>query len=391
MEIVIAHPFDPMNLREGGSIRYASLLVEELLTKGHRVTLFGVQLGKHRCYKPGLNFIPVTSGSDGMFRFTFSLMSKLPFLAIPERAIIHAFRIDFLFPFVFWKPGHVKVLTSDKPDEWMRRQHPFVYRFGGRLVRQRIESFVMKRVNYLITDKRTLNYYLGRYPWLANKHLTQGTGVNLDKFKPLDKKSVRRTYEVAQDDRVVLFLGRLARIKNIELLMDSFKIIEDRIPNALLMIAGRGDPAYEAVLKQHARGLGLQRVRYTGEIHPDKVPEIINCADVVALTSHIEGSPNVVKESIACGVPVVATNVGDISEHLHNERLGRVVDRHPFAIAESLAYYLNGSSDQRREIVEECMKHRESYSIKNVVEKILEVYETLYESSSRLAQTYHRA
>jgi len=94
---------------------------------------------------------------------------------------------------------------------------------------------------------------------------------------------------------------------------------------------------------------------FLGEINPLLIPEIINCADVLVLTSHIEGSPNVVRESIACGVPVVTTDVGDVKTVITSEKLGLVVKPDLNEIANSIIFYLDAPSDFKNIIRNECM------------------------------------
>jgi glycosyltransferase involved in cell wall biosynthesis len=374
MEVVIAHPFDPMNLREGGSIRYAWQLVQQLLLQGKKIHLLGVQLGKTRFEHPDVNFVPLVRGSDRWYFFHLNLMRKIPALSLPKNSIIHVMRPDFMFPFVFHKLRNPKVLTSDKPDEWMRREHPVIYRFGGRLVRDRMELHVMKNINHLITDVQSIKYYLNRYPWISKRFTIHQQGIDLDKFKPMDRAKLRKKYDISDLEKVVLFVGRIARVKNIELLLHSFSEVEKRVSNALLIIAGRGESAYVNSLRALAEELGIKKVRFLGEVHPDLVPEIYNCADVLVLTSVIEGGPYVIPEAIACGTPVVSTDVGNVRERLVNNFVGRVVKSDPASIADVISEYLLASDPMRERIRLECLKARESFSMFHFGDLLTEVY-----------------
>jgi glycosyltransferase involved in cell wall biosynthesis len=110
-------------------------------------------------------------------------------------------------------------------------------------------------------------------------------GVDLSRFKPLDKKSLKKKFSFSEDKSVVLFLADPSR------------------ESKYFYLAKR---AYQLIDPVKAE---LQ-VRFN--IPPDKIPLIINAADVILLTSIWEGSPNVVKEAMACNCPVVATDVGDV-------------------------------------------------------------------------------
>jgi glycosyltransferase involved in cell wall biosynthesis len=70
------------------------------------------------------------------------------------------------------------------------------------------------------------------------------------------------------------------------------------------------------------------------------LPIVFNASDCFLMTSDSEGSPNVVKESIACGLPVVSVDVGDVRERLRNVRPSTIVSRDPEAIGKALAEIL---------------------------------------------------
>jgi len=117
-------------------------------------------------------------------------------------------------------------------------------------------------------------------------------GVDLSLFTPVDHGELKEKFNFPKNKIVILFLANPERpVKNYQLAEDAINIIGSEY-------------------------LSLQ-VRYglTQKI----VPEILNAADIVLLTSKWEGSPNIVKEAMACNVPVVATDVGDIRWLFGNE------------------------------------------------------------------------
>src|SRR5262249_45941379 len=90
-----------------------------------------------------------------------------------------------------------------------------------------------------------------------------------------------------------------------------------------------------------------------GVRHED-VPTWLNAADVLLLTSHHEGSPNVIKEALACNLPIVSVDVGDVRERIDGVHGCYLADPAPSALASalSLALALDGRSDGRRRVAE---------------------------------------
>jgi len=106
---------------------------------------------------------------------------------------------------------------------------------------------------------------------------------------------------------------------------------------------------------------------------PDKVSLVMNACDAELLTSYIEGSPNVVKEAMACNLPVVAVNTGDVAELLVGVEGCRICPRTPEALAEGvLAVLAEGRRSNGREALQ-----RKRLDLVSVAERIRGVYENV--------------
>ncbi|THB69419.1 MAG: glycosyltransferase family 4 protein [Gammaproteobacteria bacterium] len=181
-------------------------------------------------------------------------------------------------------------------------------------------------------------------------------GVNADKISVL-RNGVDNTifYQLAEDERedlkqklnmlglTVLAVGNLSKVKGFDLLLDAIAKLSD----VKLVIVGEGEE--KETLKRKADALNLyKRVKFVTNINQNELCEYYNAADVLALSSVREGMPNVVLESIACGTPVVATNVGGVSEVL-NENCGIIIQNRDLnelvaAIKETLGGKFNRNS-----------------------------------------------
>lgn len=137
--------------------------------------------------------------------------------------------------------------------------------------------------------------------------------------------------------RVVLYCGRIERAKGVMDLITAFSSIASRAPDLSLVLLGEGRAMAEA--KAMAEPLG-GRIGFLGARPLAEVPQWMAASTLVTLPSHAEGSPNVIREALACGRPVVATSVGGIPELLTTTKVGElgamVPARDPVALGEAL-------------------------------------------------------
>ena len=137
-------------------------------------------------------------------------------------------------------------------------------------------------------------------------------GFDCDRFCPAaDQRNLLRTkLGLATDAFVVGHLGRYHPVKDHSCLLQAFAHISDSIPNACLVMAGANVCAENTKLRQEIEALGLSRnAHLLGR--QDNVPKLINGFDILVNSSRSEAFPNVLGEAMACGIPCVATDVGD--------------------------------------------------------------------------------
>lgn len=154
----------------------------------------------------------------------------------------------------------------------------------------------------------------------ADKITVLRNGVDNNVFKPADdaeRIDLRKKLKI--ENTTLLAVGNLTQIKGFDLLLDAIAMLAE----INLIIIGEGEEKKN--LLQQASQLNIsKRVRFVSNISQNELREYYVAADLLALTSVREGMPNVVLESIACGTPVVATDVGGVSEVL-TENCGIII------------------------------------------------------------------
>ncbi len=378
MNIVIAYNYDPSNLRCGGGITYVHNLLKSLLSRGLNITLFGVKLSKNQTFThPNLEFISILEGTDNWWKFLIKLYSTLRSDRFPDYYVIHTHHPLVMYPFVRFLPDNPKVCTFHGVTlDWVRVNYPHFYSLVKHFY-SRIEERMINNVDIITTAGNYPKQGLEkRYPNLNldKKLITLPSGVDLSKFKPIDKSKLRKKYGIDKFDNIILFAGRLSEQKNLPLLLKSFSLVESKLENSLLVIVGRGEK--ETEIKRLSSELNTRNILFIGEVRDYQVPELLNCADVVALTSWYEASPTIVKEALACGVPVVTTNVGDVHEIITNPLLGTIVDRYDEKLfAEALIKTIETVKAKPEEVRERCREVAlERFSFEVIAEKFIEIY-----------------
>ncbi len=173
-------------------------------------------------------------------------------------------------------------------------------------------------------------------------------GVDTSVFKPMDKAICRQKFGFDPDEKLILFAGAFDnKVKNPELAMEAVA----KIPDARLL-----------ELKGYNR---------------TQVAELMNAVDVCLMTSHTEGSPQFVKEAMACNCPVVSVNVGDVEELLQGVEHCEIVERETDEIAKSVSELLNLN---QRSSGSEKLKYSGLESL-YVVDKIKSLYQNIIENA----------
>jgi teichuronic acid biosynthesis glycosyltransferase TuaC len=204
----------------------------------------------------------------------------------------------------------------------------------------------------------------------ATKTRTVISGADPKVFHVRDREVARAKLGIAPSAEAVVFIGCMDLKKGLHELVDAAASLQPKRPNLHVYLVGDGHdaPLVESAISAHNAG---------GFIHMipgcdfDQVAVWMAAANLITLPSYMEGCPNVVLEALACGRPVVATNVGGIPE-IMSDACGRLV---PPRDARALAQALNSVLDSQWDAASIAAHWSRSWSV--VADELLDALQTI--------------
>jgi len=189
--------------------------------------------------------------------------------------------------------------------------------------------------------------------------------VDLDKFKPLDKQGCRKKLGL-EDKFTVLFVGRMIKVKGVELLLEAAASFSEDVD---FIFIGEG-PLSEKVRE---RSSVLNNIKFLGNVDNKDMPNYYNAADLLVVPSAYEELfGRVAIEALACGLPVVASNKGSLPEII-NPRVGKVVEPEEGKILEAIEYFYE-NQEELIKMKNFCREYAVNNFSENNAEVILKAY-----------------
>ena len=169
-------------------------------------------------------------------------------------------------------------------------------------------------------------------------------GVDMQIFKPMPKGEMRKELNLPRDKKLVVFVGEHDRpLKRFDIVEEAVKILQQKIPDAELVVVSKKPFAV--------------------------VPKYMNACDVLVLASNSEGSPMVIKEAMACNLPIVSVPVGDVPEVIHGTDGCYICSQDPQDVAHKLELAL---SREKRTNGRENIAHLEKDAIGRRIKAVYE-------------------
>lgn len=238
-------------------------------------------------------------------------------------------------------------------------------------------KFLLKQANRIIV---TQSKYIDSSPYLnryRNEIKVVPIGVDVNKFKPI---------KVDKNENTIFFLSVLDKFhkyKGLDYLLNALKIVRRDICDVKLIIGGKGE-----LINRYRRIVELldlkNNVEFHGFIPNEKIVEYYNKCSIFVLpsiSSAQEGFGIVLLEALACGTPIVSTDIVGVAEDVKENNAGIIVPpRNPDALADAIIYLLE-NKDLARKMGENGRRLvEEKYTWKRIAEMTEKIYEEVIES-----------
>lgn len=169
-----------------------------------------------------------------------------------------------------------------------------------------------------------------------NKIRVVGNGIDIKKFYPLDKMEMREKFNIPANVKVLISVGGLVDRKGFHRVIDVLPKLVAKYPDLIYLIVGgaSAEGNIQKQLEEQVSRLKLEKnVRFLGTYSSEKLKEPLSAADLFVLATANEGWANVFLEAMACGLPVITTDVGGNKEVVCDSNFGTIT---PFGNSESL-------------------------------------------------------
>lgn len=238
---------------------------------------------------------------------------------------------------------------------------------------------------------------LAQLQWLyktdTSKVVVIPPGVDIGHFYPIDPDEAKEFIGIPEEDRMLLFVGRIEPLKGVDILIEAIArmrssgVFRDR-KLCLSVIGGDPNASSEALSVEMARLQDLRNhhelgdlVTFLGKRSQDTLPYYYSAAEAVVMPSHYESFGMVALEAMACGTPVVASQVGGLAFLVQDGETGFTVPADsPAALAERLTQLIEDQPLRARMGLRAAEFARE-YSWEKIAVQIVDLYEQILEGA----------
>jgi len=357
---------------------------KELVRRGHAVTICTSSSAKGSASHEQIqNSNPAILDGIRVFYFPYSVSHKL-FYVTPQLVPYLKKKLD---TFDVAHLHDVRCFQSLATHHYARKSgFPYVLQLHGSylgtingsklkwLLDTAISYKVLRDSKRVIALTKTEAEYYGKKGIAAGAIDIVGNGVEFsENGGEIAKGRFREKAAIRDDQFIILYVGRIASSKGLDMLAEAFSVLKDRLGAATLVLVGQDHLGYESTLKKRVKALNIEdSTIFTGPISESDKIDAYEDADVF-VTPSFTGLPLTFLESCACGTPIVTTHNGDDIDWIDGN-VGYVVNYDKNDLAAAISNILLDDRT-RAEFKANCRKlAHEQFAWPSVVDKIEETY-----------------
>lgn len=258
-----------------------------------------------------------------------------------------------------WEFASRHNLTTDSILEFQRKKYPLKIGFV-----KAIQLFYIKRADLVIVPSEYIkNMALG---WGAAKEKVRviRNAISEEFGTDISKETARKNLNL--EGKIIATIARLIPLKGINRLIEVIKELDS---DARLLVVGDGPE--EDRLKQLTKRLNVEeRVIFKRRIPRDEIPEYLRASDIFVLNSETEGSPQVILEAMAIGVPIIATMAGGIPEIIEDGKDGLLIEPGNSSQLKSAVLKLLADEELRAHMAGNAGEKIKSFSFNEMVNEV---------------------
>lgn len=361
-------------------------LVGELRNQGHSVHVFTARYPGYKdpdpnTYRCRAIETPISRGYPVSYPPFYRMLLKF---RRHEFDVIHTHTPFFLGMVGFrWAESHDIPIVSTYHTLYDRYSHYFKL-LPHRYVRFRIAkhtNFYYNHMDHVITPSEASLKWLRRHTVTAPVTVIP-TGI--PQGQTISRSDARRTLGIPPDSKVMLYVGRLAREKNIGVLLEmaALAFAEDR--SLRLWLVGDGPYRDECVAMARTLGIG-DRVRFVGAVPRTEVDRFYAASDLFVFASITETQGLVVQEAMTYGLPAVAVTGGGASASIIDGSNGFVVKNDPIAFARVTISLLHNDALHAR-LSDQALKSVRNQGISQMCEDVVTVYRSVIQGKMEISK-----
>jgi len=220
----------------------------------------------------------------------------------------------------------------------------------------------------------------------ASKLVVIPPGVDVCHFYPIPADEAKMYVGLKAHDRMVLYVGRIEPLKGVDTLIEAMSCLQWKEERPVHLAIIGGDPAVSprqmssemARLQKLCDDLSVgQTVVFLGKRDQDKLPYYYSAAELVVMPSHYESFGMVALEAMACGTPVIASEVGGLAYLVKDGETGFTIpDQEPDTLCEKISWLLN-DHDMHAAMSQRAVEYAQDYAWETISKQIVDVYQGL--------------